>query len=317
MRIAMVGTGGIAVRHLECLRRFDDVEIVGHVSHHQQRADEAAARFGGRGYVDLARMLAAETPDAVFICAIPSDHGATELCLIERGIPFFVEKPLDADGKTAARIGSQLRRNKRRLVTAVGYHWRAMDTIPELRHELSVTPPHMVLAAWHDSTPPPAWWRNQRQSGGQIVEQVTHLFDIARHLVGDARVLASTAVRVDRLLYPDADVAAVSSALLQYDSGASGIFTATCLLNATAAVHVQFVCEGRLITLHQGGVVYDDGREQRIVARRDDPVEAEDRAFLDAVALAEPRLVYCTYEDALRTHRLCCSVRDAAKRKRG
>ena len=311
MKVATIGSGGICRRHLEVLAGESDVEIVGHVTRSPEHAEEVAAHWGGRPYTDYRALLEQERPDVVWICVPPGSHGPIEFDLIERGIPFFVEKPLDADAQTAERIAAALQGTG--ILAGVAYHWRAMDTLAEVRQTLAENPARMVLGAWHDATPPPRWWRHQAESGGQMVEQATHLFDLARYLLGNARVLAATALRHDRPAYPDADVADVSAALLQFGGDIAGVFTATCLLGGPAAIHLQLVCEGLLITIDQTGVVYDTGSERRQIPLGNDPFVAEDRAFLAALRAGDPEPILCTYQDALQTHRLCCAVREAAE----
>lgn len=305
MKVAMIGAGGMARRHAGLLANEPDIEFVGHVGPTPADREALARQWGGRAYAGVDELLAAEQVDAAWITVPPGEHGA-ELALIERGIPFFVEKPLSADRESAERIGAALERSG--VIAGVGYQWRAMDTIPEVQRTLAENPARMVLGAWHDATPPPAWWRRQAESGGQMVEQATHLFDIARYLVGEAQVTAATAARHARPGYPDADVADVSAALLRFERGATGVFTATCLLGGGAAIHVQLVCEGLLITITQQSVTYDDGRERREVRRRADPGVAQNRAFLEAVRRGDPSLLLSSYADALRTHRLCHDV---------
>ncbi|MDF1524065.1 MAG: Gfo/Idh/MocA family oxidoreductase, partial [Trueperaceae bacterium] len=274
-------------------------------------AQAQAARYGGRAFDDVAAMLEAERVDAAWVCVAPAGHGAIERALVERGVPFFVEKPLSSGRATAEAIGAQVAASG--LVTAVGYHWRAQDALPELRARLADGPPVAFLAgAWLTSTPAPAWWHRQATSGGQMVEQATHLLDLARHLIGEARVLHAVADRPPRPAHPDLDVASVSTAALRFASGALGTVTATCLLGASARVELQLMREGELVTVTQGSVTYDDGRERREVRVVGDPVAAEDRAFLDAVRAGDRAAVVCTYEDALSTHRLAHDVADAA-----
>ena len=310
MRVAMIGSGGIARRHLGVLTAEPEVELAGIVSPHPERAAAVAHRWRCPVYGSVAELLSRETIDAAWICIPPGGHGEIESRLIERSIPFFVEKPLSADRRTGEEIGVALARTG--LIAAVGYHWRALDTIPEVQRTLAAYPARMVLGAWHDATPPPEWWRHQASGGGQMVEQATHLFDLARLLVGEATVTAATATRYGQAAYPDADVADVSAALLRFDTEATGVFTATCLLGGVAAAQVQIVCEGLSITITQRSVLYDWGRERREVLTRNDPFVDEDRAFLQAVQRNEPGLLVSSYADALRTHRLCFDVQAAS-----
>lgn len=306
MKIAMIGAGGIAQRHLRMLAKEPDLELVGHVARTEKNRLEAAQRWGGRGYATCEELLDHETVEAAWITVPPGEHGTIERCLLEHSIPFFVEKPLSAERETAVEIGARL--EKRGVIAGVGYHWRAMDTIPEVRRVLADHPVRMVLAAWHDATPSPSWWRRQAQSGGQVVEQATHLFDIARYLLGEAKVVAASAKRHHRPAYPDADIADVNAALLQFNRGAIGVFTATCLLERSAAINVQLICEGLSITITQESVIFDTGREYRQVSVGEDPFVRENRAFIEAVKRNDSRLVFSSYEDALHTHQLTFDV---------
>jgi myo-inositol 2-dehydrogenase / D-chiro-inositol 1-dehydrogenase len=310
MKIAVIGTGNIARRHLGVLASQPDVELVGVVSPTPEHAGAAAQKWGGRPYTNHEALLRQEDVEAAWICVPPGAHGPLERDLIERGIPFFVEKPLSADRRTANEIASALQASG--LVAGVGYHWRALDTIPEVRRVLADNPARMLIGAWHDAVPPPEWWRYQATSGGQMVEQATHLFDTARTLAGEARVMSATATRHGQAAYPKGDVADVSAALLRYDTGATGVYTATSLLGGLATAHLQLVCEGLLITITRDGVTYDTGKDRRRVPVGNDPFLDEDRAFLAAVARRDPGLLICSYAEALRTHRLCFDVLDAS-----
>ena len=104
--------------------------------------------------------------------------------LVERGIPFLVEKPLaaaDADGPV--RLAAAI--DRAGLVVAVGYHWRGLDICPR---SASASPPaatarHRALAR---RTPPPAWWGGSTRAAARSIEQATHLYDLAR-LIWSAR----------------------------------------------------------------------------------------------------------------------------------
>ena len=201
---------------------------------------------------------------------------------------------------------------------AVGYKFRALDTLDRARELLAERPPRMVLAAWHDSLPPPPWWRRAAQSGGQVVEQATHLLDLARYLVGEATVLAGLGGQWPRADALDSDVPDVSSALLQFQTAAGpipGLLSATSLLRGHQAIELQLVCEGRVVRVSERALVVETGRETQEMLSAVDPFRVEDLAFLDAVRAADPARVLCSYGDALETHRLACDVRDALARR--
>lgn len=310
MRIAMIGAGGIARRHLGVLVTERVVEIAAHTGGGTATATENARVYGGTAYQDMGSMLGAERIDAAWICVPPGSHGEIERSLIARGIPFLVEKPLAADDESPEALAKEIAASG--LPVAVGYHFRALDTLDELRQELAAHRPQMVIGAWHGSMPGVPWWRKQALSGGQTIEQATHLFDLARFLVGEAAVEAAQATYPSEPILPGADVAGVSAALIRFDDGLPGSFTSTCLLGASTPASLQIVCEGLLVTITQQAVTYERAGERREVRTGVDPFVVENRAFLDAVRTGNEAGIFSTYADALKTHRLCRVVRAAA-----
>jgi predicted dehydrogenase len=308
VRVAIVGTGGVAQRHLGVLGQLPELEIVGHVSLDPDRAAAQAAQWGGAGFGTVDDVIKTCQPEAVWICVTPDRHGPLELALIDANVPFFVEKPLSVDLATAEMIAQRL--DGSRLVVAVGYKFRALDTLPRVRELLAQSPLRMVLAQWHDSLPPPKWWHHAKRSGGQIVEQATHLLDLARVLVGEADVISASGGRWPRPDAPDSDVPDVSAAFLRFatpQGSVPGVLTATSLLRGQKSIQLQLVCEGRALTISERALLIDT--EQILTAV--DPFLVEDIAFITAVRSNDPTKVLCTYADALETHRLATKIRDA------
>ncbi|HEX8376113.1 MAG TPA: Gfo/Idh/MocA family oxidoreductase, partial [Geminicoccaceae bacterium] len=248
-RIGLIGAGGIAGRHLGNLLGFEDVRIVAVTDPAFDRAEAAAGRAGARAYADHRAMLDREDLDAAYVCTPPFAHGAPELALVERGLPFFVEKPLGADLATAETIAAAVA--ARGLVTAVGYHWRYLDTVEEVRSLLAGNPARLLTGYWLDAIPPPVWWRREEQSGGQIVEQATHILDLARHLAGEVEEVYAAASRFPRADYPDSDVADVASATLRFASGAVGSVSAACVLRWPHRVGLHLFGDGLAVELSE------------------------------------------------------------------
>ncbi len=96
LRIAFIGAGSIVPQHLAALDELDRTELVGVMSRTSEGALAATEGRGTPTYTDMAEMLDERQPDAVFVCLPP--YRSPEACelLIERGIPFLVEKPLAA-----------------------------------------------------------------------------------------------------------------------------------------------------------------------------------------------------------------------------
>ncbi len=312
-RIGFIGAGGIAHRHFGVLDHFDDVEIVAVSDIDFARATEAAARLGARAFADAAAMLAAVEIEALYICVPPFAHGEPERLAIAHDLPFFVEKPVALDLDTAENIARSVAAAG--LITAVGYHWRYLDTVDDVRATLSATPVRLLSGYWLDATPPPKWWWTEAMSGGQMLEQTTHLVDLARYLAGDVVRVYAQAGHVDRAAFPGLDVATTSTATLTFASGAIANFASTCLLNWSHRVGLHLFGEGFAIELTDHDVMIDIGHGRPVRPNCSDPVEREDRDFIDAVQGKSNR-IRCDYASALDTLRLALAIAQSAREGR-
>ncbi len=309
-RIGFIGAGGIAHRHFGVLERFEDVAIVAIADVDGARADEAAARFGAQAFTDIDAMLDAVEVDALYICVPPFAHGAPERAAIARSLPFFVEKPVALDLPTAKAIAVEVAAAN--LVTAVGYHWRYLDTVDEVRGLLAHNPARLMSGYWLDSTPPPQWWWHEDQSGGQMVEQTTHLIDLARYLAGDVTRVFGLAGHTDRAEFPGLDVPTVSTASLQFASGAIANFASTCLLGWNHRVGLHLFGDRLAVEITDRELMVDVGRGRPVRGAQGDPVWHEDRDFIDAVQGKENR-IRCPYADAVETHRVALAIGESAR----
>jgi predicted dehydrogenase len=313
LRVGFIGAGIIAARHLGNLLGFDDVRVIAIADPQLDRARALAERCEGTAYADLAEMLEREALDAVYICVPPFAHGAPEAAALEHGLPFFVEKPIAADLATAETVAAGV--EARGLVTATGYHWRYLDVTELAQELLSKNPARLALGYWLDFTPPPEWWPIVAKSGGQMVEQTTHIFDLARLLVGEVTRVYAAGSRTERPQFPQADIFDVSTATLHFASGALGSVSSTCLLNWPHRVGLHLFCEGMAIELTEWDIMVDVGKGRPLQQARGDPMVREDRDFLDAVR-GKPSKIRAPYAEVIKTHRLATAAARSAREGR-
>lgn len=316
MRVACVGAGSIAERHLGALVALGDVELAGLTSRRPERAASLARKFTVPLFDDLPSMLDKAKPEALFVCVTPGSHGDIERAAIERKIPFFVEKPLAIDWDLAASLAAEVERAK--LVTGVGYHFRYLSTAQRAKDLLAGKHVGLALGYWLTTTPPPAWWSERASSGGQTIEQMTHIFDLARYLVSEVESVYGLSARVARTT-PDGktalvgDVDEVSAATVKFTSGGIGSFSSTHVLKASYRVGLHLFAENLALELSAASLIVDDGRTRTEYRAEGDATQREDRAFLDAVRSGDTSRIKSTYADALRTHRVTTRVVESAK----
>ena len=306
-RIAMIGAGAVAARHVRVLTGLG-ARVVGVADPVPEAARRLAADCGATPYPDADALLDAETVDAAYVCVPPFAHGAPERAVLARRLPLFVEKPLAADLATAAQLAPLVR--SAGVVTGTGYHWRCLDTVQKATELLAASPARLVTGAWLDKVPPPPWWSRRDRSGGQLVEQLTHVLDLARVLVGEVDAVWGAGSRA-----PDSpgDVDDASAIAARFTSGAVGTFTASSLLPAKRRASLETVsADGlRLELSEQELVVERPGAEPEVLTPAVNGHEAVDREFLEAVA-GERTSTRAPYEQALATHRLGLAMTAAA-----
>lgn len=311
VKIGFVGVGGIAHAHISNLMQIPGVQLVAFADLNRSRAKAAADRFGGRAYRDWRKMFDSEELDAVYVCVPPHGHVGQEEAAAKRGWHLFIEKPIANDLATAKRIARAIKQDG--VISSVGYHWRYYDTIDRAKVLLKGKTVGIVLGYWLGTMPGVPWWRVMRQSGGQMVEQTTHIFDLARYLVGEVkRVHAAYALRalkhIDKLTVPD-----VGTATLEFQNGAIGQISTTCLLNQGYNVGLRILTP-ELIVESDGGAlrVVEPGHTEQFQSAVS-PTLIEDQVFVRAVRTGKAGAVRSDCDDALRTLAVTLAANESAK----
>jgi predicted dehydrogenase len=307
VRIAVVGAGGVAARHVRILSGLDDARVVAVADTVPEAAERLAATCGATAYADTGTLLDRERVDAVYVCVPPFAHGDPERAVLARGLPLFVEKPLAADLDTAAELAAEIAAAN--VVTGTGYHWRCLDTVEQAAGLLADAPARLALGAWLDKVPPPAWWATRALSGGPVVEQLTHVVDLARLLVGEVEEVTAAGSRHDD---SPGDVDDVTAASVRFRGGAVGTFTACSLLPAKHTAALRTVSAGGLVLdLSEQELAVERDGERQLVRPAVDGHRAVDREFVDAV-LGRRERTRVPYAEALATHRVACALATSA-----
>jgi predicted dehydrogenase len=316
-RIGMVGAGAVAARHVRALLAMDGVEVAAVADPAPERARELAGEAGAAAYPNHMELLAAERLDAVYICVPPFAHGAPELAVIDAGLPMFVEKPVAIDQATAATIAAALAGQA--LVTCTGYHWRWLDIFDRAVDLLADRPARLVQCSWLDKVPPPPWWPRRDGSGGQTIEQTTHVLDTARGLAGEvvevhafgARAAAAEEQAAAEAALPAADIHDVSVATLRFASGAIGTVASTCLLSRLHRAGVHVVADGFSLELTETQLLVQTNGHREMWTAEADARPRPDWDFVAAVRGAEDR-IRVPWPEAYRTHLLACAITRSA-----
>ena len=300
VRIGFIGTGNIAQFHLQRLQQIEEAETVALCDLDLERAEAAQKKFGGTVYADYREMLERERLDAVYICIPPFAHLDQELEAVKRGIHLYVEKPITLDMELGKRIEQAVRR--RGVIAACGYHWRYFDTVDRLKSLVDQESIGLAVGHWFGGVPQAPWWRNRYQSGGQLVEQATHIVDLARYLLGDVAEVGAYYFRGLIRDIPGYNVEDASVAILKFQSGAIGTITSSCLLTGGGGtVGLALLGRDLRIDCQSGKLRIQRSRQVQEFTPQRDPYLRASQAFVEAVAKGDPTGIRSTYADGLKT----------------
>lgn len=314
IQIGFVGTGGIANTHFDALSQLPEAQPVAFCDIDSERAERAAARFGGRAYTDWRTMLDAESLDALYICLPPHGHDGVEIAAAERGIHLFVEKPVARDLDYARRVEKAIQRAG--VMSMVGYHFRYYGAIERAKERLHGLPVLMVKGAWDGGMPGVPWWRQHALSGGQLVEQTTHIFDLARYLVGEIVEVFTFSQNNPALLHhPDGDVNVADVVCLKFENGAVGVITDTNGLHAPGEVGLKVYTPERIVEVSWGRMVETEANRKEEYFSRDNPYLRESEAFLTAIRTGDRSLIRSDYSDGVRTLAVTLAADEAGRRE--
>jgi myo-inositol 2-dehydrogenase/D-chiro-inositol 1-dehydrogenase len=313
LQVGFIGTGGIANKHISNMQHIDGIQIAAFCDLVLEKAEELARQWpGANAYDNATHMLDTVKLDAVYVCVPPMAHGEIEELLIERGIPFLVEKPVGSSMEVPLKILQKIR--NKGLMVAVGYHWRQTDSVQRAKELLEEHRAGMVLGYWLGGMPKTPWWRNMALSGGQFVEQTTHIADTLRYLCGEVTEVHAHYGQVvmhekmDNSTVPDVGVVSLKLA-----NGGVAMLANTCMLTSGNRNGLEIYTHSGVLDINQKRLLFTQGKDQvEETLSQEEPFLKEDRLFIEAVRTGDPSLIKSDYADACKTLQIAVAANESA-----
>lgn len=195
MRIGIVGFGKMGMLHAGIINSFKDVEL-GAVSDKTGMILTALEtnKPSVNVYDDYKKMLDRENLDAVFITTPTYLHAPMALECVDRGIHFFVEKPLSISCQSARSLLGALK--NKRIVNMVGYMGRFIDTFRKAHNIIHSGVLGQIInfnATMYVSQllKKGKGWRYDKShsGGGVLITQNSHLIDLLLWYFGDLKTV--------------------------------------------------------------------------------------------------------------------------------
>ena len=226
VRVAIIGTGGIAGKHAEVLQQeVDDAVVVAAVDVREEAVKTFAEKYTIPGiYTDVGVMLAQEKPDIVHICTPPNLHTELSIQALEAGSWVLCEKPLAASLKELDMIAEAEKRSGRYCSSV--YQWRFGNGATHLKNliEQNALGRPMIgicQTTWYrDDAYYAVPWRGtwKTELGGCSMGHGIHAMDLFLWLYGPWQEVTANIGTLNH----DIEVEDVSLALVKFENGAMG-----------------------------------------------------------------------------------------------
>jgi myo-inositol 2-dehydrogenase / D-chiro-inositol 1-dehydrogenase len=304
LRVALVGAGGIAARHLAELLRQDDVEVVAVCDLDRARA-AALASEGATLYKGVDELLDREQPDAIWVCTPPLAHREPTLAALTRGVHVYLEKPIARTLGDAEAIVQAA--NASGAVCAVGYQWRAIEILNDLRTLLEGQQLALLLGRNIGPAEQRPWFLDRAQGGGNLLERGSHQIDLVHALGAEVRSVqaAASPIVLGQAEGVRGDIDDAVVLILHLGNGGLANLVVAWTRAAQPGIYaLDIVAEEATLTLTLDpeftlrGVSAGQSVEARAST---DPFRRSIEGFLEAVRERDPARVFCRPEDAVRT----------------
>ncbi len=157
LRVGVIGVGRMGQEHLRRLSGIEGAVVTAVADINEPLARQQSERYGARAYSDAEAMLEAEELGALVIATPGNCHREHAEMALVAGLPFLLEKPVAISMDDALAISDQVAAAG--TITAVGYQWRNLETIPAAREALAgqsvrwPTPPGIGPRPWSPGSP--------------------------------------------------------------------------------------------------------------------------------------------------------------------
>lgn len=230
LRLAIVGSGGIAQTHVEAIRLLPDARLAAVHSRNPEKARELAAPSGAKVFATLDALLTSGEVDAILVATPSGAHAEAVIPALRAGKHVLCEKPLEI---STERVASMIAAAKEAKLILGGFfplrNGAGARTIREAVDQNRFGRLTFLSARVK-------WWRNQEyysasswrgtwelDGGGALMNQGIHAVDLLQWLGGKVKEASAFS---DALAHPGLKVEDTLAACLRFENGALGTIEA-------------------------------------------------------------------------------------------
>jgi UDP-N-acetyl-2-amino-2-deoxyglucuronate dehydrogenase len=223
----IIGCGNISGTHAISVKEIEDAELVAVCDTVEERARNAAEKYGCSYYTSIEEMLMLKEIDVVCICTPSGMHSKHGITAARAKKHVIVEKPIDVSLEAAYEL-IRVCREEGVLLSGISQH-RFDDDIIKLKEAVS----EGKLGQLNFGGSHTKWFRSQRyydsgdwrgtkelDGGGALINQSIHYVDMLQYIMGPVEeVFAYSAARA----HENIEVEDICTATVKFKNGALGL----------------------------------------------------------------------------------------------
>jgi predicted dehydrogenase len=232
LKTGFIGCGTIAEKHLANLITMPDkFQLVAFCDILQENAEQCNEKYGGGKasvYSDFRKLISDIQMDLIFLCLPPFGHSDEVELAAENGIHLFLEKPIALTSAKAWQMVDAV--EKAGVKSQVGFMFRfglAIERLKSMVVDGTAGSVGLMSARYFCNALHAPWWRMREKSGGQITEQVIHMVDLMRYLMGDPHLVFSIQNNLFHRDVEDYTIEDTSGTVMEFQEGGIGVIFAS------------------------------------------------------------------------------------------
>jgi len=189
IRLGMIGAGQIALFTSREFRRHSGCDVLAVADPNAERAAELAAMVRAEHtYTDVAKLLARDDLDAVYIAVPNAHHEAVAVAALEAGKHVLLDKPFALNADAAANIVAAAGKADRTLMLGMNQRFeRNVQSAKALIADGRLGDVYHLKAFWRRRAGIPrmgSWFTSKSVAGGGALLDIgVHVLDVALHLI--------------------------------------------------------------------------------------------------------------------------------------
>ena len=232
LKTGLIGCGNFAHKHIANLVSMPEkFEMVAFCDIFKGNADEFNARYANgnaKVYTNFNALFDKTQLDLVLICLPPFGHSNEVELAAKHGVHILIEKPIALNSEHAWRMVEAV--DKTGVKSQVGFMFRFGLAIEALKAKISdgtAGQVGLMSTRYFCNALHAPWWRMRDKSGGQITEQVIHMVDLMRFLMGNPKTVFSVQ---NNLFHKDVEnytIEDTSGTVMEFQDGGIGVIYAS------------------------------------------------------------------------------------------